>query len=153
MIVLSWRVSNAESSEAFQISANVQTWYMGGDWWWTLYMLRWRLFDSYFWYSCKAHTYFNGWYMVVPLYKSHSHYNDVIMSAIASQITSRTIVYSAVYSGVDQRKHQSSASLASVGGIHLRPVNSRHKGPVTWKMFPFDDVVMSQQYTWTFCVS
>ena len=43
------------------------------------------------------------------------HYNDVIMSAMASQITSLTIVYSTVYSGADQRKHQSSASLAFVG--------------------------------------
>ena len=46
------------------------------------------------------------------------HYNDVIMSAMASQITSLTIVYSTVYSGVDQRKHQSSASLPFVQGIH-----------------------------------
>ena len=71
-----------------------------------------------------------------------SHYGDVIMSVIASQITSPTIVYSSVYSVADQRKHQSSASLAFVRGIHRRPVNSPHKGPVTRKMFPFDDVIM-----------
>ena len=47
-----------------------------------------------------------------------SRYNDVIMSVIASQITSLTIVYSTVYSGANQRKHQSSASLAFVRGIH-----------------------------------
>ena len=64
------------------------------------------------------------------------------MSAMASRITSLTIVYSTVYSGADQRKHQSSASLASVQGIHRWPVNSQHKGPVTRKMFPFDDVIM-----------
>ena len=46
------------------------------------------------------------------------HYGDVIMGAIASQITSLTIVYSTVYSDADQRKHQSSASLAFVRGIH-----------------------------------
>ena len=46
------------------------------------------------------------------------HYNDVIMGAIASQITSLTIVYSTVYSGADQRKHQSSASLSFMRGIH-----------------------------------
>ena len=46
------------------------------------------------------------------------HYTDVIMSTMASQITSLTIVYSTVYSGADQRKHQSSASLAFVRGIH-----------------------------------
>ena len=70
------------------------------------------------------------------------HYGDVIMGAIASQITSPTIVYSAVYSDADQMKHQRSASLAFVRGIHRRPVNSPHKLPVTWKIFPFDDVIM-----------
>ena len=70
------------------------------------------------------------------------HYNDVIMGAIASQITSLTIVFSTVYLDTDQRKHQSSASLAFVRGIHRRPVNSPHKWPVTRKMFPFDDVIM-----------
>ena len=64
------------------------------------------------------------------------------MSVIVSQITSITIVYSTVYSGADQRKHESSASLAFVGGIHRGPVNSLHKWPVTRKMFPFDDVIM-----------
>ena len=71
-----------------------------------------------------------------------THYNDVIMGAIASQITSLTIVYSTVYSDADQRKHQSSASLAFVWGIHRGPVNSPHKWPVTLTMFPFDDVIM-----------
>ena len=51
--------------------------------------------------------------------------------------------YSTVYSGADQRKHQSSASLAFVWGIDRWPVNSPHKGPVTRKMFPFDDVIMT----------
>ena len=69
------------------------------------------------------------------------HYIDVTMTTMASQITSLTIVYSIVYSGTDQRKHQSSASLAFVRGIHWGPVNSPHKGPVTRKMFPFDDVI------------
>ena len=71
-----------------------------------------------------------------------SHYTDVIMGVIASQITSLTIVYSTVYSDADQRKHQSSASLAFVRGIHRGPVNSLHKWPVTRKMFPFDDDIM-----------
>ena len=70
------------------------------------------------------------------------HYNDVIIGAMASQITSLTIVYSTVYSGADQRKHQIPASLALVWGIHRLPVNSLHKWPVTRKMFPFDDVIM-----------
>ena len=70
------------------------------------------------------------------------HYNDVTMSKIASQITSLAIVYSTVYSDPGQTKHQSSASLAFVRGIHRGPVNSSHKWPVTRKMFPFDDVIM-----------
>ena len=64
------------------------------------------------------------------------------MRLMASQINSLTIVYSTVYSGADQRKLQSSASLAFVRGIHRGPVNSPHKRPVTRKMFPFDDVIM-----------
>ena len=71
-----------------------------------------------------------------------SHYTDVIMRPMASQITSLTIVYSTVYSDADQRKHQSPASLAFVRGIHRGPLNSPHKWPVTRKMFPFDDVIM-----------
>ena len=80
----------------------------------------------------------------VTLLYSLVHYNDVIMRAIASQIISLTIVYSTIYSGTDERKqHQSSASLAFVRGLHRWPVNSPHKGPVTRKMFPFDDVIMN----------
>ena len=52
-----------------------------------------------------------------------TYYDDVIMGAIASEITSLTIVYSTVYSGAS-------------------PVNSPHKWPVKRKMFPFDDVIM-----------
>ena len=63
------------------------------------------------------------------------HYYDVIMGTIASQITSLTIVYSTFYSDVDQRKHQSSVSLAIVRGIHRRPVNSRTKGQLRGKCF------------------
>ena len=64
------------------------------------------------------------------------------MTMLASQITSLTVVFSIVYSGVNQRKHQSSASLAFVREIHRGPVNFPHKWPVTRKMFPFDDVIM-----------
>ena len=71
-----------------------------------------------------------------------SHYNDVLMGMMASQITSLPTGYSTFYSGGDQRKHQSSVSLAFVQGIHRWPVNSPHKGPVRLKMFPFDDVIM-----------
>ena len=66
-----------------------------------------------------------------------------ILSAMASQITGAAMVCSAVCSGAYQRKHQSSASLAFVRGIHRWPVNSPHKGLVTQKMVPFDDVIMN----------
>ena len=60
------------------------------------------------------------------------------MGAIASQITSLKIVFS----GADQRKYQSFASLAFLRGINRWPMNYPYKGPVTRKMFPFDDVIM-----------
>ena len=66
------------------------------------------------------------------------------MSTMTSKITSLTVVYLTVYISADQRKHQSSASLAFVWGIPRGPVNSPHKGPVTRKMVPFDDVIMSR---------
>ena len=75
------------------------------------------------------------------------HYYDVIMGAMAYQITSLTIVYSIVHSGTDQRTHQSSASVAFVRGIHRWPVNSPRKWPVTRKMFQFDDVIMDAPET------
>ena len=75
-------------------------------------------------------------------YRGSEHvHGDVITSAMGSQNTI-TIVCSTVYSSADQSKHLSSASLAFVRGIHRWPVNSPHKGPVTQKMFPFDDVIM-----------
>ena len=75
-----------------------------------------------------------------------NHYDDVIMGGMTSQITSLAIVYSTVYSGADQRKHQSPASLAFVRGIHRGQVNSPHKWPVTRKLLPFDDVIMQSRW-------
>ena len=72
----------------------------------------------------------------------HMHYNDIIMGAMAPQITRLTIVYPTVYSGANQRKRQSFASLAFVLGIHQWRVNSPHKWPVTRQMYPFNDVIM-----------
>ena len=79
------------------------------------------------------------------------HHNDVIMSVMTSQITSLTIIYSTVYSYADQRKHQSSASLAFVRGVHRLPVNSPHKGPVTRKVLPFNDVIINSRYLTYHC--
>ena len=79
---------------------------------------------------------------------TRKHYNDVIMGTMASQITSLTIVCWTVYSGADQRIHQSSASLAFVGkspvtGEFLAQMASnaenvsiwwRHYGSEFWQM-------------------
>ena len=82
--------------------------------------------------------FFNFYIEDFPCWDSYWHYIDVIMTRMASQITSQAVVYSIVYSGADQRKHHSAAS--------PKPVNSPHKGPVTRKMFPFDDVVMGFEF-------
>ena len=92
------------------------------------------------WFITGGHTHIFG---QLSQYQSEIHYDDVIMTMLASQITSLTVVYSIVHSGVNQRKHQSSASLAFVREIHRGPVNFPHKWPVTRKMFPFDDVIMN----------
>ena len=91
--------------------------------------------------SCLRHTI--DLEPVVPREHLRNHFGNVIMGAIPSQITSLNIFYSTVCSDTNQRKYQSSASLAFVWGIHWGPVNSPHKWPVTPKMFPFDDVIMT----------
>ena len=89
-------------------------------------------------------SWLNGvaFYVILPHKKDACHYNDITMGAMASQITSLTIVYSTVYSGAVQRKHQSSASLAFIRGIYRWPVNSPHKVSEPRKIFPFDDVII-----------
>ena len=67
------------------------------------------------------------------------------MNEMASQITSLTNVYSSIYSDADQRKHQNYMTLALMRGIQQWAVNSPHKGLVTWKMFPFDDIIMKNK--------
>ena len=79
---------------------------------------------------CTACRYINKSERTSEIY----HYSDVIMGAMTPQNTSLTIVCSTVYSGADQRKHQSSASLAFVRGIH--------RWPLTQKKLLFDDVIM-----------
>ena len=71
-------------------------------------------------------------------YEKKTHYSDVIMSMMASKITSLTIIYATVYSGADEKK----TSTLRVTG--LSPVTGQFpaQGPVTRKMFPFDDVIM-----------
>ena len=95
-------------------------------------------------YICQKQKWasFHWLFSICCMKRVRMHYDDVIMTRMASQITSLAIVYSTVYSGADQSKHQSSASLAFVWEIHRGPVNFPHKWPVTRKMFPFDDVIM-----------
>ena len=106
------------------------------------------LMISQHWFRQQAITWANVdsdfWRHRAPLghIELTQHYNDVKMSAMASQITSLMMVCSTVCSDVNQRKHQGSASLAFVRGIHHWPMNSSHKRPVTLKMFPVDDVIM-----------
>ena len=90
-------------------------------------------------------------FRMLQLHRSNNYL--ITMGAMASQITSLIIVYSTVYSGADQRKHQSSTSLAFVRAIQRWPVNSPHKWPVPRKMFPFDDVIMCICYWWTIVTS
>ena len=96
-------------------------------------------YKTYWW------LFLHTWYLQQQTYYDMRgiHYCDAIMGTVASQITSLMIVYTTVYSDANQSKHQSSASLAFVWGIHRGPVNSPHKWPVTRKMFSFDDVIMN----------
>ena len=111
---------------------------------WLLYYFR---MDKYNLFVYIIISCFNGTAVILRSAQCHSgnpegHYGDVIKSAVASQITSLAIVYLTVFSKRRSKKHQSSASLAFVRGIHRSPANSPRKEPVTRKMFPFDDVIM-----------
>ena len=117
---------------------------------WPCRHLTWLDYNELNWNPAKSRTPITT---TTSVFVAQLHYNDVIMGAIASQITSLTMVYSTVYSGADQRRHQSSVSLAFVRGIHRWPVNSPHKWPVTRKMFPFDDVIMVLNLTQSMTVS
>ena len=81
-------------------------------------------------YSVAYNTWL-WWFIIVTWSWRDGVWNDCL-----------TIVCSTVYWGADERKHQSSALLASVQGIHRWPMISPHKWPVTRKMYPFNDVIM-----------
>ena len=88
--------------------------------------------------SQATNHYLNQWWPSSFTHSCVTRYqltiSDVIMSAMASQITGVSIVCFTVCSCEDQRKHQSSVSMAVVRGIHRGPRNSPHTGPVTRKM-------------------
>ena len=98
--------------------------------------------DPAVWFPEWQYIFGTAWFLAC--YCEMARHYIVIMGAMAPQITSLTIVYLAVYSGADQRKNQSSASLTFVRGFHWWPVYSSNKWPVTRKMFPFDDVIMKK---------
>ena len=77
-----------------------------------------------------------------PIYLIDLYYNDVIKSAMASQITGVSIVYSAVRSGADQENTKAPRQWHLWGEFTGGP----NKGPVTRKIFPFDDVIMGWEY-------
>ena len=90
-----------------------------------------------------AHKQKNKRHTDLPLYKQ---WRNNGRDDVSNHQPHLSLVYSIVYSGADQRKRKSSASLAFVWGIHQWPVNYQHKKPVTRKMFPFDDVIMQYGY-------
>ena len=98
-------------------SAPSHIWTNGG-------LIYWRVYASLGRTQRPRQFFADGIFKLVSFYKIYCHYDDVIMGAMASQISSLTIVCSTVDSGVDQSKHQSSASVAFVRGIHRLPVNS-----------------------------
>ena len=69
----------------------------------------------------------NGWQLSIQ------HHTDVIMTTLAFQITSLTVVYSAVYSDADQRKHQSSASLAGTGEFPAQRASYAENVSIWWR--------------------
>ena len=77
------------------------------------------------------------------------HYSDVILSTMASQITIRTVVHSTVCSSADHRKNQSSASLASVRGIHRWPVTGdRSSLIINWRMSLWQMIRVIYNFRW-----
>ena len=99
-----------------------------------------------YWMVCRQFALLDQWcnnvWCEIASAEHFLHCSDIIMSAMASPISGVSVVYSTVCSGADQMKYQYFASLAFVRVIHKSPVNSPHQGPISRKMFPFDDVIM-----------
>ena len=93
------------------------------------------------WYTTGSTLAFLQWHSSVHWGLSSRH-TGLPLEDHWLRVRGLTSVNSTVYSGTDQRKHRSSASLAFLWGIHRGPVNSPHKWPVTRKMFPFHNVIM-----------
>ena len=103
--------------------------------------------ECLYWIYAKYHkfSFLRQWvlcFLILFPWFVNKHYSDVIMDGAASQIASLTIVYSSVYSGADQRKHQ------SPNGAENSPVTGEFPAQMASnaKMFPFDDVIMQGHY-------
>ena len=122
---------------------------------------------SYFYYLIHCALYCNicGWLEAARLYVrifwsfaiSHGvdsytntcyHYSGVIMNARASQITSVSIVHPTVYSGANQRKHESSASMTFVRGIPRTKPSNAENVSIWWRHY---DGKFNDTHTWTNC--
>ena len=78
-----------------------------------------------------------------------THYSDIVMNLLPSQITGISINFSTVCSSADQGKYQNSASLAFVRGIHWWPAGSLHKMPVTQKIrWRYHEIQIQCRLTW-----
>ena len=99
---------------------------------WSFMERQWRVYSAHSWANNAGNVSMSRRHQTLAamLLDIVHHYIDVIMTTMASQITSLTVVYSIVYSGAEkhQRKHQSYASLAFVRGICRDRWNPRTKG-------------------------
>ena len=79
----------------------------------------------------------NTWWWQIDIHRWYSlvHYNDIIMSAVRLKSPASRLFTQPFIQCANQRKHQSSASLAFVQGIHRWPVNSPHKSQWRGKYF------------------
>ena len=116
-----------------------------GPFWWKFASERWIPFTNGQWCRKQFHVLISSHNTSISnlavIMVHDSHYSDFIIRTMASQITGVLIVYKTFCSGTDQRKHQSSTSLAFIRRIHRWPMNSPHNGPVTRKMSPCDGVI------------
>ena len=81
-------------------------------------------------------------FLNTTVYLLRVHYIDAIMTTMASQITSLAVVYWIVIYAYIKKKISKLRVTGLCAGNSPGPVNSPHKGPVTQKMFPFDDVII-----------
>ena len=90
----------------------------------------------------------NNSMVMTSAWSAGSHYNDVIIGMMPSQITSLTIVYSTVYSDTDQRKHQSLHVTGLCAGNSLVTGGFPAQMASNMEIFPFDDVIMYCTKDW-----